>query len=118
MTETPCDWNYNIDAIRPFLPKDYRLRTHFADLEGPVELVSGNLDHTFIQHSQARPAKFLGLIPYTRRVWVDIAEVTPSLVGIGLTPFVVVYKKFKHHLTTISDALKKTPFIVVLEGTV
>jgi hypothetical protein len=103
---------YDVDQIG--LPKDYRVHTYFADLEGPANIVAFRPDTNVLQFRTRVRAKLFG-IPYWKHTWVDIGEVTPSICGLATIPVVIIYKKFEEHYSAISNALKETEFKVLLQ---
>ena len=107
---------YDIDQVQENLPKAYRLHTRFADLEGRAEFVFSKPDITFVQYKQKTKVKLFGFIPWTKRTWINIGKVAPSMVGLTQFPVVAIYKRFMRHLSVIEAALKETEFKVLLEG--
>jgi len=108
---------FSLLDLEKYLPKGYRLHTIFADTEGPLEIVTRFRDPTFLQYNKGKvKAKLFGFIPYCKKVWVDVGEAPPSLVGLTSVPCVVIYKRAKEHFSTIQEALKNSQFKVLQAG--
>ena len=104
-----------IESVEKYLPKGYRTHTYLPSWGGTGEIITIFSATVVIQHREYEDAKFLGILPYKRKKWVDIGEFPPSVCDLTLAPWFRIYAGYEAHLNILEEAFKETPFEIYLE---
>lgn len=107
---------YAVDDVEKALPKKYRIKTYFPDLEGLAERVIWNMESNYLQCRVLTGIKRLFFVKIPRYEWINIGEIAPSIIGLTPFPAVAIYREYATHFEIIKKALEKTPFKVYLSN--